>query len=136
MQINLIKQSNGSFIPAYPSDHDSSKKFKVGEECNFVYKKIRNPKFHRKYFAMVRMLFDNQDTTTNQRAFRKLLEVKAGYYDAIITDSGTFFCPKSIAYDKLGKEGFEDLYNSVSKVAFEKFAMDNKDIERHLIDFM
>lgn len=101
MNINLIKRSDGSFLPAYPSDYDNAKKFKVGEECNFTYKKIRNTKFHKKYFAMIRMLFDNQEQFENAYAFRKWLEAKAGYYDAVMTDSGTFFCPKSIAYDKV-----------------------------------
>lgn len=37
---------------------------------------------------------------------------------------------------KLDHEGFEELYNGVNKVAFEKFAMDNKEVERFLLDYM
>jgi len=136
MNINLIKNADGVFTPATNVDYDIASQIKVGTEYNFKYKKIRNPKLHRMYFALINMLFQNQDLMDNKYAFRKWLEVKAGYYDAVITDSGTFFCPKSISYDSLSGDGFNQLFEAVMTVAYEKFAMDNEVIENNLKEFI
>ena len=88
MNINLTKTADGVFVPSTGIDYDTASKIKAGTEYNFSYKKIRNPRLHRKYFALINLLFENQDLFENKYAFRKWLEVKAGYYDAAITDSG------------------------------------------------
>ena len=136
MHINVIKLPNGSFMPAYPSDYDNAKKLKVGEEHHFVHKKIRNPKFHRKYFSMIRMLFDQQEKFKSERAFRRWLQSRAGYYEATETDKGIFYDPISIAYDSLDNDKFQELFELVTQVAYEIFALDNEEIERDLIDYM
>lgn len=136
MNINLIKRKDGSFIPAFPSDFDKAKNFKVGEEFNFVHKKIRNPKFHRKYFAMIRMIFDCQDLFTDQTVMRKYLEMKAGYYTVTKTDVGDLILPKSISFENLDEDEFSVLYDKVCSIVYEKFAMDNKEVEKFLVDFM
>lgn len=136
MNFNLIKQADGSFLPAYPTDHDKAKRFKVGEECNFSHKKIRSVQFHRRYFAMIKMVFDNQDIFDDQETFRKYVEMKAGHYTVTKTVDGEMILPKSIAFDKLDDDEFQDLYGNVVAVVWEKFGMNSKVIEEELINFM
>ena len=38
--------------------------------------------------------------------------------------------------EKLAEDEFSELYDKVCAVVFEKFAMDNKEIEEFLVDFM
>ncbi len=136
MNFNLIKQQDGSFIPAYPSDWEKAKKFKVGEEYNYSHKKIRNPKYHRKYFAMMRMLFDNQDLIDDSYIFRKYMEMKAGWYTVTQIGDKEMILPKSINFEKMDEDEFQDLFGRVQQVAFEKFALENSEIELFLIDFL
>ena len=135
MIFNLVKREDGSFMPSYPSDHEKAKKLKVGNEYSFTHKKIRNVAFHRKYFAMIRMLFDSQEVFTDQTIFRKYMEMKAGYYTVTNTGVDDMILPKSIAFEKLSEDDFSELYGKVCQVAYEKFGMDNENIAEFLKDF-
>lgn len=85
---------------------------------------------------MIRMIFDSQDLFDDQTTLRKYLEMKAGYYTVTQTDVGDMILPKSIAFEKLAEDDFSALYDKVCAIVFEKFAMDNKNIEEFLVDFM
>ena len=51
--IYMVKQLNGSFLPAHDSDLDLAKQIKVGEVYRFQFSKPRNYEFHKKYFALL-----------------------------------------------------------------------------------
>jgi len=57
MKITLIKQLNNTFKIAYDSDYETTKKIKVGEPYEFEFKNVRNLKFHKKFFALMNMVF-------------------------------------------------------------------------------
>ena len=63
MKLTLIKQLNNTFKLAYDSDYDKAKKIKVGEAYECEIKQSRNIKFHRKYFALINMVYDNQEVS-------------------------------------------------------------------------
>ena len=136
MDISFIKQSNGSFLPAYNSDWEKAKKFKPGEDYLFTHKKVRSPGHHRKYMGLVRLAYNNQTKyQISQRGFRKTLEMKAGYAEPVIIDGKEVYkLPLSIAYDKLDQHGFKDLYSKVLDVILGEFEW-RSDIEEQIIDY-
>ena len=136
MNINMTKKEDGTFIPSYPSDHEKAKKIKVGDERSFTYKKLRSPKFHRLYFALIRLLFENQDQFKDQTVFRKYCEMKSGYYTTTETGEGDLILPQSIAFDKLGEEDFSELYGRVKDFAWERFSYKSEELEKELLNFM
>ena len=53
-QLHLIKQSQGILIPATPETSDFlQSKCKLGSVLEADYKLVRNPAFHRRYFALL-----------------------------------------------------------------------------------
>jgi hypothetical protein len=136
MNLNLIKQQNGSFLPAYPSDYENAKKIKVGDEQQFTCKKIRSTQFHRLYFALIRLMFEFQNQIKDEYTFRKYVEMKSGYYTITETEHGTMILPKSIAFDKLDAIEFGELYDRVKDFAWDQYALSDDNIEQQLIDFM
>lgn len=86
---------------------------------------VRNKLFHRKYFGMIRLAYENQDEFTDEYIFRKITEMRAGYYQYIKTEKGELWMPKSIAYEKISQEDFEKLYDEVWKVLQDKYGFDN-----------
>jgi len=93
---------------------------------NFVNK--RNPKFHRKFFALLRVGFDlwepgkiNTKWGTPEKSFnqyRAQVTVLAGYGEPVFNLDGQSFrmVPKSISFAKMNETEFAELYSNVLDV--------------------
>ena len=134
MKLWLIKTDKG-FLPLYDIDKDVADKIPLMEENLFEIKRVRNSKHHRKYFSMVKMCFDNQDEFSEIDTFRKVNEMRAGYYEIVNTDKGVMHWPKSIAFEKLDQTDFEELYNKFWAVMFERYSFDREDFESELMGY-
>lgn len=63
-QLHLIKQSQGILIPATPETSDFlQSKCKLGSVLEADYKLVRNPAFHRRYFALLNLGFEYWEPT-------------------------------------------------------------------------
>ncbi len=63
-QLHLIKQSQGILIPATQETSDFlQSKCKLGAVLEADYKLVRNPAFHRRYFALLNLGFDYWEPT-------------------------------------------------------------------------
>ncbi len=134
MKLQLTKK-NLSLVAEYNSDYDKIKKLKEGHEYSVTVKQIRNPRFHRKYFAMIKMVYDNWDNPTNRpmEDFRKDLQIRAGYYyEDIDLDGVVTIKSKSIAFENLDEIEFNELYERVKDVISEYFGLDNPIIEQNI----
>ena len=58
-QLQLIKQSSGILIPATPESSDLlQSKIKLGAVLVADFKQVRNPAFHRRFFALLNLGFE------------------------------------------------------------------------------
>jgi hypothetical protein len=77
-------------------------------------KKNRNAKNHRRFFAFVKATFDMQDHYDSIENWRKILQMRAGHYDPVVTEKGgTVYMPRSINWDELDETEFRPLFNDV-----------------------
>jgi hypothetical protein len=92
----------------------------------------RNLGFHRKFFAMLNVAYENHEwpeiqtkwgpVRTNFEAFRKYVTVKAGHYTIELLPNGQVKAePKSIAWNKMEQNQFERLYSDVLDVILAEF---------------
>jgi hypothetical protein len=100
----------------------------IGECVMCSIRRVRNPKLHRKFFALIKLAFDNwrplgaTPDTKNIEQFRKELIIAAGYYDVVLSLSGEpHLEAKSIAWDRMGEEEFTPLYEAVVEVLSRGF---------------
>lgn len=114
-EIWLIKSGDGNtFHPFADSDYETAKRIKPMVETCFKITHIRSPLFHRKYFALINLAFENQHHYSDIYVFRKTMEMRAGYYIPVKSERGNeFSIPKSISYNELDQTDFEKLYDSV-----------------------
>ena len=56
-QVNFTKTSSG-LVPLNPADKEIYDKWKLGGVLSADFKETRNPKFHRKFFALLNLAFD------------------------------------------------------------------------------
>ena len=65
MKLTVVRKLNNQLAPAYNSDYDKLKNLKVGEEYECVIRKPRNYKFHKKFYVLLQLVFDNQEQYNN-----------------------------------------------------------------------
>lgn len=129
MEVLLVKQLNGSLLPAYDSDKEKLKRFKAGEPFKADVIKPRNLKFHRKTFALFNMLFQNQEVYHNLEHLRHDLTVEAGYYDEVVNFQGEVTKrAKSISFAAMDDLQFGEYYNNILDTIVRCFHFDKEQI--------
>lgn len=129
MKITLIKQLNNTFKIAFDSDFEKIKKIKVGEPLEYEFKKLRNIRFHRKLFALLNMIFENQELYKNIDHLRKDLTIEAGFYDLRVNIHGEEIKEaKSISFASMSADEFDEYYNAVLDTVVKYFHFDKQDI--------
>ena len=132
----MLKKKNLSLIADSTAEADNISKLKDGEYHEVTVKKIRNPKFHRKFFALVKLAHENSDYDMPLDSFRKYLVIKAGYFNVFPTQKGKYIEAKSIAFDKMDETEFAELYSKVLDVVVQEIGVPQETIENELIGFM
>jgi len=134
----LVKKQFGKLIPVYNSDLEALKSAKLKE--NDIYevdiKRKRNYEFHKKYFALVNLCFDNQETFTEFEDLRNYLTMKAGYVKKIETGTGQMILPLSISFAKMDNIEFEQLYQKTIDVICKFIDVDEKGIMSEIINYL
>lgn len=132
----LVKKEFGKLIPCFNSDYDNLKecKLKEGEIYEIEIKKKRNYEFHKKYFALINLCYDNQEHFELFDDLRDYLTIKCGYYRKIIMPSGyEQIKPKSISFANMDEIEFNDLYSkTIGEIC--KFLRTKEDLLIEMID--
>jgi len=136
MKLTLVKQLNGTFKVAYDSDYDKAKKIKVNEPYEFEYKLPRNYRFHKKFFALLNLVYNNQDVYTNIDDLREDLTIEAGYYRLTENIKGqTIKRAKSISFANMDEAEFSELYNSIVNVVINWLKISKEEISENIEQF-
>ena len=136
MDIYLTKTADGHFIPAYNSDYEAASNIRPGETVKGVITRPRNLQFHKKYFAMLNLLFANQELYSSFEDFRGYYQMKAGFYKTVLTPKGKLYWPISISFASMDDLEFETVYNKVLDELLKDIPMDRQDLETALVEFM
>ena len=136
MKITIVKQFDNSFKVAYDSDYEKLKKIKPNEFIECEIRKPRNYKFHRKFFALINMVYQNQEMYNNIDHLRQDITIEAGFYEERINIRGEpLKQAKSISFAKMDNETFEDYYGKCLDVIVKYFKFDKKLIQDNIEQF-
>ena len=127
----LIKTPNGSLAPADGQSAEILHKQKVGQGFRVRMTKIRNIRFHRKFFALLNYAFDTWEPTEkeyrghpvqkNFDQFRRDITILAGFYEtAVRLDGSIRITAKSISFASMDETEFEELYSKVIDVLLQR----------------
>lgn len=115
--------------PAFDSDYENFKKLPANEVFEITYTKKRNINFHRKFFALVKMVFDNQERYAFMEDLRSDLTIEVGYYYLTVNIHGEEVRKaKSISFSSMDDLEFSGFYNSVVDVIVKYFHFDKESI--------
>ncbi|MCK9282284.1 MAG: DUF1367 family protein [Melioribacteraceae bacterium] len=127
--------SNRKLLPEYESDNEQIAKLKSGTTYKFVVTSPRNIKFHRLFFALVNLCYENQSKYTSADDLRAVLTMKAGYYKIIRTDKGAIYLPESISFASMDELKFKEVYSKVLDEVVKMIGSTSEEIEKELINF-
>ena len=133
-------------VPLYDSDLDLKRRLKVGSTVRCRVTNPRNYRFHKKFFALVRLTFDNlpaplveqwgiRSTDDMLRRFKRDL----GYFSSVTTPDGvTEIEYRSISFAAMEQHEFERFYDDCVNLVLTRYirGLDKKDIEEEIERFM
>jgi len=126
---------NGIFLPSSESDAEIISALPNGEMYRVKLEKPRNTKFHRKYFALLDILFDlfdpppaehkGEPVIKNRERFRKDIAIACGHYSLVVNLKGEVRAEaKSISFAKMDEVEFAQLYSRTIDYGLQKIAID------------
>lgn len=134
MKIYLKVLSSG-LVPMYDSDYDEKKKLKIGSTVLADIKQPRNYEHHKKFFALLRLVVDNmpdslQEKYPNTDVLLTEIKYQLGYFSTHITLSGReTYIPKSISFESMSQDEFNEFYNKAIDVVLKWFMPSNNRAE-------
>ena len=134
MGFYLIKNKDGRYSPCYDEDHEASKKIANGTVVKAT--SPRNYKFHRKIFALFNIAYENQDKVKSLEVYRKIILLKAGFYDEVQDKNGKpYFIPQSLSFDSMSAEVFDKVYSAVLDVVAQEMDTAPEKIKQQIDGF-
>lgn len=130
MNFQAIRVLTGLLF-ATDADREIAKRIRLGEVVTVVIKRVRNGKFHRKYFALLNLGFEYWETgdreykgraiAKNFERFRKDVAIMAGHYDPVWNLAGEMRLEaRSISFASMDEAEFEKLYETTVQILIDK----------------
>jgi len=136
MKLLVIKTPRG-LLPVYDSDMEIYSKIPMNKEFEIEYVKKRNLKFHKKYFALLKLAFENQSDYRLLEDLRRDVIITAGWYDetvSVITGE-VLKVAKSISFAQMDEVEFSQLYEKTKDVISRWLGIDNETIDNEIMQF-
>lgn len=118
------------------TDYDAKQALQLGHGYKAKISMPRNIKFHRKFFGLMKTVFDNQEQFDNMEYMRKEIIKAAGFYNSYFGIDGVEIIEaKSIKFGSMGEDEFSELYNRVLDVVVEHFGHDRQALRDEIEQF-
>ena len=130
-----LKNTLQGLTPLYPADHEEKKRLKIGEEYEAEIRRPRNYLFHKKFFALVNVGWNNTQLDMPFETYRRYVTMKAGYFKIYKTPKGELVEPESIGFASMDQSTFEELYSRVLDVIIDDIGVSGDDIESEILNF-
>jgi hypothetical protein len=109
----------------HPTDKYSREALeKITGEVEIQVKQPRNIQFHRKFFAMLNVAFENRQAGEfgDLDVFRKTLLMQAGFYKIINAIGDKILIEaESISFANMDNQGFVEVYNKVLDIILNEY---------------
>lgn len=126
-----------------PSNHDAEEEYKkltVGQQVQVVIKKPRNLLHHRKWWALISLIYENQTRYETKEQLVAALKFYLGHVDTFLLKDGTTtgFIPRSISFAKMSQSEFDAFYEKTLDFFAEKVipGLDKEATRSEVEDFL
>jgi hypothetical protein len=137
-----LNKRYGTLMPASEADADIINTLADGETFKCAFSRPRNTKFHRKYFALLDVLFEcfnpvpvdfvggkscvGKVPMKNRERFRKDIAIATGHFDLVVTLKNEVRADaKSISFASMNEVEFSQLYSLTIDYGLQKMTLKN-----------
>ena len=125
-----LKKQLGVLKPVDQIDIDTIYQLKEGEIYSCEIKQPRNIRFHRMFFAMIGLCFENQDVFTNVKNFREEMLKASGHFTSYENHKGIMvYKEESISFSNMKQDEFEKVYEAVFMTCIQVFKWNDVESE-------
>jgi len=137
-EIYIRKNRFGSLEPDDKAGIEYVSKLNVGDIIKAKTNKPRNYEFHKKFFALIDLVFENQDKYETLEDLLVEIKLKVGHYKEHLTTKGQIiYLPKSISFAKMDEAEFSIFYEKVIDVILKYFIpVSRQDLELMINEFI
>ena len=108
----LLAKNLGNLVPVDDEGRDALRGFKYGEILTAEIKKPRNIQHHRKFFAMLKIIYENQEHYKSVEDIRHVCLIEIGEYKIISGKDGKEYPKtKSMNFASMDQLQFNALYD-------------------------
>jgi hypothetical protein len=111
MAKELMVKKLGALYPADEKAEVLLRRLKLGEVVTVEIHQPRNIHFHRKLMAMLRIIFDNQETYKSVDDLLELCKLRTGHCHTVETKYGEVKITDSISFASMDNVEFADFYD-------------------------
>ena len=132
-------------VPLYDSDFDMKKRLKVGSTVKCKVSNPRNYEHHKKFFALVRLTFENLPCNLaeywnihNEEDMLRRFKRDLGYYTSTLNERGEREIEyQSISFAAMEQYEFERFYNQCIDLVLYKYikGIDQQDLITEIENF-
>ena len=112
MKKHLFAKRLSMLAPADDEAQAAVQSLGAGELVQVIIHKPRNLKFHRKFFSMLQIVYQNQERFSSLERLLTAVKLEAGWYEDGPVEAGgkITYLPKSISFAAMDSTEFDQFY--------------------------
>jgi hypothetical protein len=130
-EVALRLDQYGQLIPTDEESVYRILKMVPDKEYVFTMKRPRNIGFHRKYFSLLKLAFENQDKFDSPEWFREHTLIAIGHHETRIDPfTGQVYTQaKTLSFGRCSQAQFEEIYNRTLNYLVSKYGYTKEFVE-------
>ena len=110
MVVILMAKKLSALYPIDETGEVAMKRVGQGEIVTVDIKRPRNLAFHRRFFAMLNIIYQNQDAYKSLEDLLNVCKLRVGHCDTLATKYGEVKIPRSISFAAMDDAEFSEFY--------------------------
>lgn len=139
MGMVLLRKTLGAKLePVDDAGRDALSRIAAGNVVRAEITRPRNLAHHRKYWALISLIYQNQTRYQSPEELNDAIKVHVGHASVMVLRDGTEVrVPKSIAFHAMNQDEFDSFYSRVIDCVVSEIipGLNRGDLERELMEF-
>ena len=133
----IFRKELGCLRPVGPEADELLRRWKLGDLVTVDVKRPRNIAHHAKFFAMLNLIWLNQEHYKSVEEVLTAFKFAIGHTQKINTRRGMIEVPKSISFARMDQTAFDEFYSkAVDFVCAEVVpGLAKEDLQKELLEF-
>lgn len=136
-EVLLVKTRDG-LKASDPISQESIDAIAIGKQVSATLRLARNVKHHRKFFAMLGVIYENQTRYPTSSHLLAVIKILTGHYDVFPVRGKETFFVKSINFAAMDQIEFESFYNHAVNIILQEIipGLDKQDLENRVLEIL